>query len=113
MVRKKRYPWARGGADDAPSAPSRSQKKRDCTALQALGAELTRLPLAFLVALPLTSDLNEALRLMARISDHEGRRRQLQYIGRLMRECDVEALRAALDAQRLGHTRVATADRSL
>lgn len=100
MARKKRYQWDADAPEDAEAQPSRSQKKRDSTALQALGEELTRLSPAQWEKLPLTPELDEALRLMSRLSDREGRRRQLQYIGRCMREADAEALRAALAALR-------------
>lgn len=104
MARKKRYQWDVSNTDDAAEAPSRSQKKRDSTALQELGEELARLPLTRLEHLPISPDLDEALRLLARISDHEGRRRQKQYVGRLMREIDPTALREALDNIMLGHS---------
>lgn len=100
MPRKKSYQWQAGGNADNAEAPSRSAKKRQSLALQALGEDLTRLSPAELQHLDLTPDLREALNLFARIRDHEGRRRQLQYIGRLMRETDAEPLRAALDARR-------------
>lgn len=102
MARKKRYQWDQEAEGEAVAAPSRSQKKRESTALQDLGAALTAVPVARLSRLPLTPELDEALRLMARITDREGRRRQLQYIGRLMRECDAEAVRAALEQMKQG-----------
>lgn len=105
MPRKHRYQWNVDAPDAAAELPSRSQKKRDSTALQKLGEELTRLTPAQLARLPLTPELNEALRLMTRITDHEGRRRQLQYIGRCMRDADAEALRAALNGLRQAHTK--------
>lgn len=104
MARKQRYQWNVAAGEDGDVKPSRSQKKRDSTALQDLGAELAKLPVARLQGLPLTPDLDEALRLMARLTDHEGRRRQMQYIGKLMRECDAGALREALEQLRQGHT---------
>lgn len=97
MARKKRYQWDTEAGDALEATPSRSQKKRDSTALQALGEELAKLSLPRLEKLPLTPDLDEALRLLARIKGHEGRRRQMQYVGRLMRECDADAIREALD----------------
>lgn len=100
MPRKKNYQWQAGGNTDNAEAPSRSSKKRQSLALQALGEELTRLSPAELRHLDLTPDLREALTLYARIRDHEGRRRQMQYIGRLMRETAAGPLRAALDARR-------------
>jgi ribosome-associated protein len=67
-------------------------------ALQALGAALVELADAQLDELALPEDLDSAVREAKRIRSHEGRRRQLQYIGRLMREVDAEPIRARLDA---------------
>jgi ribosome-associated protein len=84
---------------------SRSQRKRDSAALQDLAEELTRLAPGRWQALPLTPDLLEALHLWRRIGDREGRRRQLQYLGRLMREADGAAIASGLAALREGKTR--------
>ena len=93
MPRKKQYQWdVETNGQEAPEQLSRSAKKRQSTALQDLGAELTKLPVNELDRLPLTPDLLEALRLYARISNREGKRRQLQFIGRLMREVDAGPL---------------------
>ncbi|MDY3809109.1 ribosome biogenesis factor YjgA, partial [Desulfovibrio porci] len=100
MPRKKTYQWQADGEAEHEAAPSRSAKKRQSLALQNLGEELTRLAPAELRDFDLPPDLLEALALYARIRDHEGRRRQMQYIGRLMRETDAERLRAALAARR-------------
>ena len=84
MPRKKQYQWdVETNGQEAPEQLSRSAKKRQSSALQDLGAELTKLPVNELDRLPLTPDLLEALRLYARISNREGKRRQLQFIGRL------------------------------
>lgn len=91
--------WANGGIDDLPDTPSRSQLKRDSLALQAKGEELANLSNARQAKLPLTPELKEALGCFRSLSTHEARRRQLQYIGRLMREADEEgALQPILDA---------------
>lgn len=102
MPRKKSYQWNAGEGDDNDAArgPSRSARKRESLALQDLGEELTRLAPQERQRLGLSQDLNEALTLYDRIRNHEGRRRQLQYIGRLMRDLDAEALRVALAARR-------------
>ena len=84
---------------------SRSQRKRDSTALQKMAEDLTRLAPGQWQNLPLTPDLLEALHLWRRISDHEGRRRQLQYLGRLMREADAAAIEAGLAILRDGNTK--------
>lgn len=91
-----------GPSPDAelPEPPSRSQRKRDSTALQKVGEALTRLGAAELERMPLPPDLREAVREWARIPSREGRRRQMQYIGRLMREqADAAAVAAALAAR--------------
>ncbi len=104
MARKKIYQWDTDTQDTDAIKPSRSQKKRDSTALQELGDMLIDLPLARAVTMPITPDLEEALRLMARITNKEGRRRQRQYIGKLMRECDAEPIREALAYIHQGHS---------
>ena len=103
MPRKKQYQWdVETNGQEAPEQLSRSAKKRQSSALQDLGAELTKLPVNELDRLPLTPDLLEALRLYARISNREGKRRQLQFIGRLMREVDAGPLAEAIEARKNG-----------
>ena len=88
--------------------PSKSQRKREMLALQALGESLLSLADDRLERLPVTPELIDAVRAARAIRAHEGRRRQLQYIGRLMREIDADALRGALADETREH-RVATA----
>ncbi len=84
--------------------PSKSQLKREMTALQALGERLLALPAAKLRGLPLPEQVIEAVELAQRIRDsREGLRRQRQYIGRLMREIDPQPLRDALHAEGAAH----------
>ncbi len=94
--------------DEAVERPSKSQRKREMTALQALGESLLELPPPLLARIDLPERLREALAEMSRISTHEGRRRQAQYIGRLMRDVDPEPLRAAIEMAR-GESRQAVA----
>ncbi|WP_374288530.1 ribosome biogenesis factor YjgA [Desulfovibrio desulfuricans] len=102
MPRKNQYQWKSSdeadGFDSLP--PSRSEKKRQSIALQNMGEELTRLGPQEVKSLDLPADLKEALTLYSRIGDHEGRRRQMQFIGRVMREIDPAPIRAMLDARR-------------
>ncbi len=93
-------------ADDA--APSKSQRKRDMLELQQLGERLAALAPARLDALGLPDALRTALGAYNRIHAHEGRRRQAQYIGRLMRAVDPAPLRQAL-ADASGDSRAAVA----
>ncbi|HEX8964754.1 MAG TPA: ribosome biogenesis factor YjgA [Rhodocyclaceae bacterium] len=82
---------------DSPEKPSKSQKKREMTALQELGAELVALGRDQLARIELPEDLRGAVRDAQRFTQHEAHRRQLQYIGRLMRDLDPAPIRAALD----------------
>jgi ribosome-associated protein len=81
----------------ATERPSKSQRKREMTALQDLGESLLRLTAAELARLDLPEALREAIGGMARIGSHEARRRHRQYIGKLMRQVDPEPLRAAIE----------------
>ena len=78
--------------------PSKSQKKRDMTALQKLGEELVAYPAERLERVEMPDDLRRAIDEARGIRDHEGRRRQMQYIGRLMRDVDAVPIRAAIEA---------------
>ena len=75
---------------------SRSQKKREVEELQKLGAALVGLPAAQLEALPLPGPLVKAVLEAQRIRSHEARRRQIQFIGKVMRGVDPAPVRAAL-----------------
>jgi ribosome-associated protein len=76
---------------------SKSALKRQSTAIQALGERLVELPRDRLAQLPLDDSLREAIEDAASITNHEGRRRQLQYVGKLMRFANVDVIAAELD----------------
>ena len=80
------------------SAVSKTQRKKEMHELQALGVALVELPESQLAAMQIAEQLLEAVLEAKRIKSHEGKRRQLQYIGRLMRDVDPAPLRAQLDA---------------
>ena len=75
---------------------SKTQKKREVEELQKLGASLVALPPAQLDALELPAELLAAVREAQRIKSREGRRRQVQFIGKVMRSIDPAPVRAAL-----------------
>ena len=75
---------------------SRTKKKQQVEELQTLGAALVELAPAQLDAMELPAPLLAAVREAQRITSHEARRRQLQYIGKIMRKVDAEPVRAAL-----------------
>jgi len=88
--------------DDAQEAtedlrPSKSQIKRDMHALLDLGKALVALSPERLKQLPLAEPLYEAIRLAQRTTSREGRRRQIHYVGKLMRAAPADAIRAQLD----------------
>ena len=87
---------------------SKTKRKKEMTDLQSLGAKLVELPESQLAAFPMDEQLRDAVLEAKRIKSHEARRRQLQYIGRLMREVDPAPLRAQLDAI-VGHSAQAAA----
>ena len=83
---------------DTPRPPSKSQRKRDATALQDLGARLVELSATRLNQIPLPDELLAAVRMAQATTQRGARKRQLQYIGKLMRRIeDPEAIRQALD----------------
>lgn len=85
-------------------APSKSARKREMTELQTIGERLTRLPTKQLARIPIDDPrLRDAVELARRIRDRSGLRRQLQYIGKLMRDLDSTPIREALDALDRSH----------
>jgi ribosome-associated protein len=81
--------------DDATA--SRTQRKRAALDLQNLGKRLVELDAGDLATVPVPPELDEAIGLWRRIRSHEAKRRQLQFIGKLMRRIDLEPIEAALD----------------
>ncbi len=77
---------------------SRTKKKEHVEELQKLGAGLVGIPSAQLDALALPDELLKAVREAQGIRSHEAKRRQLQYIGKIMRKVDPEPVRSALAA---------------
>jgi ribosome-associated protein len=86
---------------------SKSQRKREMLALQKLGEALTKLKPQQLAKIPLDDDLHLAIVELERIHHREGRRRHLQFIGKLMRKADHEAIEQALnEMKREGHQQI-------
>ena len=95
-------------ADDLPGsaeAPSKTRLKQQSHDLQKLGQALAGLPDARLASLALPERLLDALAQYRQTRSHEGRRRQLQYVGKLMREVDPAPLREAVAESQLGSAR--------
>lgn len=81
---------------DAEPPVSKTRRKKEMHELQALGERLTGLNNGQLAALPMPEDLRDAILDFRGMTKHEARRRQLQYIGRIMREVDAEPIREKL-----------------
>ena len=84
---------------DTPRPPSKSQRKREATALQDLGEQLVKLTPAQLKWIPLPEELSAAIRAAQTMNQRGAHKRQLQFIGKLMRRLDdpeTEAIRTAL-----------------
>lgn len=77
---------------------SRTKKKQHVEELQKLGAALVALAPAQLAALAIPAQLLAAVLEAQRITSHEAKRRQVQFIGKLMRKLDPEPVRAAVAA---------------
>jgi ribosome-associated protein len=88
--------------------PSKTELKARSAELQALGEQLLDLRANLFDALALPATLVDALHQLKRTASFEGRRRQSQYVGKLMRQlsdAQTDAIRAALATQRQGAAR--------
>ncbi len=83
--------------DDEIELISKSQLKREAHALKKLGEKLVGLGSSQLAQVPMPEPLANAVAEARRIKAHGGRKRQIQYIGKLMRGLDAEPIIAALD----------------
>lgn len=81
--------------------PSKSEMKRQVNALQDLGAALIAEPRDRVKRVPMPEDVRDAILECQLITNHEGRRRALQYVGKKMRtldEAEVAAIQRAIDS---------------
>ena len=81
---------------DSSARPSKTKKMEAMHELQDLGAELVELSIGQLKRINLPEDILAAVRECQKITAHGARRRQLQYLGKLMRNADDEPIRAGL-----------------
>jgi ribosome-associated protein len=85
--------------DETLLPPSKSSRKRAALAMQELGKHLVAMREKERSQLPLSDSLREAIAEARRLTRRGALARQFQYIGKLMRDEDVPAIEAALDAQ--------------
>ena len=84
---------------------SRTRKKNEDRALQRLGEQLVALPIGQLEIMELPDELMTAIELAHKIKSRSARRRQIQYIGAIMRHIDQQPIEAALGRIRSGNIR--------
>ena len=85
--------------DDDDPGLSKSQRKRDALALQALADALVRLSAKELDGVPLPDELRDAV-VSARALSRGAYRRQVRYLGRLLRDAEADPIKRAVDALR-------------
>lgn len=85
--------------------PSKTQRKKEMHDLQSLGENLVLLPDSRLAHIDMPDSLREAVAQFKNTRSFEGKRRQMQYIGKLMRQADAEPIREAVAAFQLGAAR--------
>ena len=81
--------------------PSKSEMKRQVDALQKLGEALVAEPRDRVKRVPMPEDVRDAILECQTITNHEGRRRQLQFVGKKMRtldEAEIAAIQQAIDS---------------
>ena len=93
--------------DDAPVSPlfdrpSKTRMKQASHELQELGEAVVALPDARIDGLEIAEELLDAIRQFKTTKSFEGKRRQMQYIGKLMRRDDIEPIRQAVTDMQLG-----------
>jgi len=89
--------------EDEIELVSKSQLKRESQALRDLGSTLIELPEPQLARIPLPEDVAAAVAEARRIRSHGARKRQMLYIGKLMRHLDPKPIREALLRLEEGH----------
>lgn len=103
MARKnQKAPWEE---EEEIILVSKTEMKNDMIALQKLGEELVKLKDSVLNTFPLPEELVTAIKDAQRFKN-EARRRQLQYIGRVMRTIDAEPIQLALDKHKSRHSQL-------
>ena len=103
-----------GEAADGPDAgddarPSKTRLKQQSQDLQDLGMAVAALSDVRLAAIEMPDLLRDAIETYRRTKSHEGKRRQMQYVGKLMRKADEAALREAVALATIGSAQAALA----
>ncbi len=91
--------------DGQATRPSKTRLKQQSQDLQTLGVAVAALSAERLAAIDMPEALRDAIDQFRRTKSFEGRRRQMQYVGKLMRSADEAALREAVASAQLGSAR--------
>ncbi len=97
------------GDEPASDRPSKTQQKQKSHELQTLGVAVAALSDERLASIEMNEPLRDAIVAYRKTRTHEGRRRQMQYVGKLMRNADEEVLREAVAAATIGTAQSALA----
>lgn len=81
---------------------SRSEKKRRSTAIQKIGEELASYPISAVRSFNLPDFILQEFEELYTITKHEARRRKMQYIGKMLREIDIEPIKARIEEAQEG-----------
>jgi ribosome-associated protein len=84
--------------DNSVEQKSKSQIKREMLALQSLGEHMVDLSPNQISKIEMPQELREAVLFARTLKKSEARRRQMQYIGTLMRDADPEPIQKAVEA---------------
>ena len=88
---------------------SKTQLKQDAEDIKQLGVALVEFSNAQLDEIPMSDELREAIQLANRINKKkDGFRRQLQLIGKILRQCDLEQIEDGINRLRAHHLRTNT-----
>ena len=85
--------------------PSKTRLKQASHELQELGEAVVALPDSRIDGLEIAEELLDAIRQFKKTRSFEGKRRQMQYIGKLMRKHEVEPIRQAVTDMQLGRAK--------
>lgn len=83
---------------DTDLSPSKSQRKRDMKELQELGKKLVDAPDNILENIEIDDNLTNAIILARRLSNNKSKRRQFQYIGKLLSQTETDEIKRVLDS---------------
>ncbi len=89
--------YNKDGSREIPERLSKTAIKQEMLALQDLGEVLTELSKDQLAQVPMSDNLREAVKEYNRLNSHGARRRQMQYIGKVMRNEDTAPIQSKID----------------